>query len=272
MNRIDLKFKELKEKNEKALITFITAGDPDRSTTIDLVLAMEKAGADIIELGIPYSDPLADGVVIQESSQRALKAGIKINDIMNIVKDIRRISSVPLLYLVYYNCIFKYGIEKFIKKCNEVGIDGLIIPDLPLEERGEIAEIAFEYNIDIIPLVAPASEERVKKVLKFGRGFVYCVSTNGVTGTRDSIATDLKNYMNLVGQYSEIPRAIGFGVSSAEMAEEFAKYGEGVIVGSAIIKLIASAENSTAAVEKVGVFTKELKNAVKKVVNCPGNK
>ena len=135
MNRIDLKFKKLKEKNEKAVITFITAGDPDIGTTVELALEIEKAGADIIELGIPYSDPVADGEVIQESSQRALNKGIKIKDIMQAVKDIRKQSSIPLIYLVYYNCIFKYGIEKFIRDCSKSGIDGLIIPDLPLEER-----------------------------------------------------------------------------------------------------------------------------------------
>ncbi|SKA86939.1 tryptophan synthase, alpha chain [Clostridium sp. USBA 49] len=265
MNRIDLKFNDLKEKNEKALITFITAGDPDKDATVDLVLAMERAGADIIELGIPYSDPMADGIVIQESSQRALKAGIKIKDIMGIVKDIRKQSNIPILYLVYYNCIFKYGIENFIKECNECGIDGLIIPDLPLEEKGEIAQIAYENNVHIIPMVAPTSEERVKNVLKVGGGFVYCVSINGVTGARDNISTNLENYMKLVGQYSKIPRAIGFGVSNAKMAKEFAKYAEGVIVGSAIIKIIAETENKEDAVYKVGNFVKELKNAISSV-------
>jgi tryptophan synthase alpha chain len=263
MNRIDLKFNELKEKNEKALITFITAGDPDRDTTVDLVLAMEKAGADVVELGIPYSDPVADGVVIQESSLRALNNGIKISGIMNIVKDIRKQSSIPLLYLVYYNCIFKYGIERFMIECNDAGIDGLIIPDLPLEERGEIAELAYANNVYIVPMVAPTSEERVKNVLQHGRGFVYCVSTNGVTGTRDKVATDLDSYMNLVKQYSEIPRAIGFGVSSAAMAKEFSKYCEGVIVGSAIIKIIAAAKDEEEAVNKVASFVEELKNAIK---------
>ncbi|MFA6940041.1 MAG: tryptophan synthase subunit alpha [Clostridiaceae bacterium] len=262
MNRIDVKFDELKEKNEKALITFITAGDPNRDTTVHLVLAMEKAGADIVEIGIPYSDPVADGIVIQESSIRALKNGIKISNIMDIVKDIRKQSSIPLLYLVYYNCIFKFGIERFMEECNAAGIDGLIIPDLPLEERGEIAELAFRNNVYIVPMVAPTSEERVKSILHNGRGFVYCVSTNGVTGTRDKIATDLESYMNLVKRYSKIPRAIGFGVSSSVMAEEFSKYCEGVIVGSAIIKLIAAAKDKKEAVSKVSGFVRELKRAM----------
>ncbi|NLZ49456.1 MAG: tryptophan synthase subunit alpha [Clostridiales bacterium] len=263
MNRIDFKFNELKEKKEKALITFITAGDPDIDTTVSLVLEMEKAGADIIELGIPYSDPVADGEVIQESSQRALKNGIKIKDIMKAVEDIRKESSIPLIYLVYYNCIFKYGIDKFIKECNEVGIDGLIIPDLPLEERGEIIDLAYENNIYIIPMVAPTSEERIKNILKDGRGFVYCVSINGVTGTRDKISTDLNSYINLIKEYSVIPKAIGFGVSNAEMAKNFSKYAEGVIVGSAIIKRIASSCNKEETIRRVVSFVKELKEAVR---------
>lgn len=262
MNRINLKFKDLRENNEKALITFITAGDPDIETTIALVLEMEKAGADIIELGIPYSDPVADGEVIQASSQRALNNGIKIKDIMEAVKAIRTQSQVPLVYLVYYNCIFKYGIERFIKHCNEAGIDGLIIPDLPLEERGEIIEFADENNVYIIPMVAPTSEERIKGILNNGKGFVYCVSTNGVTGTRDKVSTDLNSYMNFIREYSKIPRAIGFGVSNAEMARDFSKFAEGVIVGSAIIKRIAAASNKEEAVEGAVAFVKELKEAL----------
>ncbi|RBP46907.1 tryptophan synthase subunit alpha [Garciella nitratireducens] len=263
MNRIDRKFNHLKEKNEKAFIAFITAGDPDAETTVDLVLAMEKAGADIIELGIPYSDPVADGVVIQESSIRALNRGIKIKDIMNVVKEIRKQSSIPLLYLVYYNCIFRYGIEKFLQECKQSGIDGLIIPDLPIEEKGEIAELAYKNGIDIIPMVAPTSEERVKKILQYGEGFVYCVSTEGVTGTRNEIATNLETYMNLINQYSKIPKALGFGVSDCAMAKEFSKYGDGVIVGSAIIKKIASSNSKEEVIEKVSNFVKELKEAIK---------
>ena len=263
MNRIDIKFMQLKEKQEKALITFITAGDPDIDTTVSLVLEMEKSGADIVELGIPYSDPVADGEVIQASSQRALYKGIKIKDIMKAVQAIRKHSSIPLVYLVYYNCIFKYGIERFIKECNESGIDGLIIPDLPLEERGEIIEFANENNVYIIPMVAPTSEERIKSILKQGRGFVYCVSINSVTGTRDKISTDLSSYMNLIKEYSHIPKAIGFGVSNAEMAKSFAKYAEGVIVGSAIIKRIAAASSKEEAIKEAAAFVKELKEALR---------
>ncbi|HCW03176.1 MAG TPA: tryptophan synthase subunit alpha [Clostridium sp.] len=263
MNRIDLKFNELKDKKEKALITFITAGDPDIVTTVNLVLEIERAGADLIELGIPYSDPVADGEVIQESSQRALNNGVKIRDIMKAVEEIRNKSSIPLVYLVYYNCIFKYGIEKFIRECRQVGIDGLIIPDLPLEGRGEIIDCAYENDIYIIPMVAPTSEERIKKILKDGRGFVYCVSIKGVTGTRDRISTDLRGYMNLINEYSKIPKAIGFGVSNVEMAKGFSKYAEGVIVGSAIIKAMAASPNKEEGIRRAAAFVKELKLALR---------
>lgn len=259
MNRIDNKFQELKKKDEKALITFITAGDPDLDTTVELVLTMEKSGADIIELGIPYSDPIADGEVIQASSQRSLSQGSNIQNIMDTVKKIRVSSQVPLLYLVYYNCIFKYGIDKFLSQCRDVGIDGLIIPDLPLEERGEINNYALEYNIHLIPMVAPTSKERIGAIIESGRGFVYCVSVNGVTGVRNDIDTDLKGYMETVKSFSDIPTALGFGISNPSMVKKYKEYCNGVIVGSALVKLIA--ENKGKEVEAASKFVKELKEA-----------
>lgn len=260
MNRIDNKFQELKKKDEKALITFITAGDPDLDTTVELVLAMEKSGADIIELGIPYSDPIADGEVIQTSSQRSLSQGSSIENIMDTVKKIRLSSQVPLLYLVYYNCIFKYGIDKFLSQCSEVGIDGLIIPDLPLEERGEISNYSLEYNIHLIPMVAPTSKERMGTIIESGRGFVYCVSVNGVTGVRNDIDTDLKVYMETVKSFSNIPTALGFGISNASMVKKYKEYCNGVIVGSALVKLID--ENKGKEAQVAAKFVKELKEAV----------
>jgi len=187
LNRIDSLFEKLRANQETALLSFITAGDPDLDTTIALAQAMENAGADLIELGIPYSDPLADGVVIQESSARALKNGATITKIMAAVKKIREKSSIPLVYLVYYNSVFKYGIDRFLEEGSSAGIDGLIIPDLPLEERGEIIQQAEEFNIALIPLVAPTSKERIQGILNNGKGFVYCVSTTGVTGVRNTI-------------------------------------------------------------------------------------
>ena len=264
MNRIDKKFEILKQKNEKAMIPFITAGDPDLETTVELVLAMERARADIIELGIPYSDPLADGIVIQQSSARALKNGAKIAKIMNTVKDIRKKSEVPLVYLVYYNSIFKYSMEKFMKECGDSGVDGIIIPDLPIEERDDILKMGHKYGVNLIPLVAPTSKERIKKITHNGKGFVYCVSTNGVTGVRQEIGTDIKEYMDIVSQYTDMPKALGFGISSVEMADKYKKYCDAVIVGSAIIKKISEAKNKNEAIENVAKFVSDIKKSLNK--------
>lgn len=262
MNRIDLRFNLLKEEGRRALITFITAGDPDLDTTIELVLAMEKSGADIIELGIPYSDPLADGPVIQSSSARALSREIKIDQIMNAVKTIREMSSVPLIYLVYFNSIFKYGVKRFIRESGEAGIDGIIIPDLPIEEREGILEMGDKYNVYLIPLVAPTSKERIKKITENGRGFVYCVSTTGVTGERQSIETNIQEYMDTISRYTELPRALGFGISGPEMAERFKTCCDGIIVGSAIVKRISEARSKEEMLEDVKRFTAEIKSVL----------
>lgn len=263
MNRIDKKFKRLREKNEKAMIPFVTAGDPDMGTTIELVLAMEQAGADIIELGIPYSDPLADGVIIQESSNRALKGGAKISGIMGAVMEIRDVSQVPLVYLVYYNSVFKYGIEKFLCECSYAGVDGVIIPDLPIEERKDILEIADRYGVYLIPLVAPTSKDRIKKITDNGKGFVYCVSTNGVTGVRQEIGTDISEYMGIVSQYTDMPKALGFGISGPEMAKKYKDCCDAVIVGSAVIRKIAEAKDKDEAVANTAKFISEIKNALR---------
>jgi tryptophan synthase alpha chain len=261
MNRIDLKFQELKQKGEKALISFVTAGDPDLNTTLEIVLAMEEAGADIIELGIPYSDPLADGPTIQASSNRALKNGAKIVKIMETVKSIREKTQIPLVYLAYYNSIFKYGMEKFLKQCSEFGIDGIIIPDLPIEERKDIINMGEKYGVNLIPLVAPTSKERIKNIVKDAKGFVYCVSVNGVTGARNGIATNIEGYMNEISEYTNIPKALGFGISSGAMAAEFKPYCDGIIVGSAVIKKIENETDKDHIILNVKKFIEELKMA-----------
>ena len=262
MNRIVEKFNYLKVRNEKAFIPFVTAGDPDLDTTLELVLALESAEADIIEIGIPYSDPMADGPVIQASSNRALASGTKISSIMDKVMEIREKTQIPLVYLLYYNSIFKYGSERFFKQCKEVGVDGLIIPDLPLEERSEIIEIADKYDICVIPMVAPTSKGRIKAITNLGKGFVYCVSINGVTGTRQSLNTDIKEYMDLISGYTNMPKALGFGISNAEMAKAYAPYCEAIIVGSAIIKLVAGGGTQEEIIKRVYDFAVEIKNAI----------
>lgn len=263
MSRIGLKFAELKRKNEKAMIPFVTAGDPDLETTKELVFAMEAAGADIIELGIPYSDPIADGPTIQASSGRALKNGTTIAKIMKIVKGIRLKTEVPLVYLVYYSSVFKYGIQKFIKHCSEAGIDGLIIPDLPVEERKDILEISNRYGVDLIPLIAPTSKERIGKIVKHASGFIYCVSTNGVTGARSEIKTNIEEYLSVVSEYTDIPKAIGFGISNAEMVQQLKKYCDGIIIGSAIVKKVDQSKNRQEILENVKGFVAEVKDVLR---------
>ncbi|MCY6355680.1 tryptophan synthase subunit alpha [Clostridium sp. ZS2-4] len=237
-SRITKKFIELREKNEKALITYVTSGDPDLDTTYNLVLEKERAGADIIELGIPYSDPLADGPVIQRASERALKSGTNIDSVFQLVKRIREKTEIPLVFLVYFNAVYRYGMERFLENCREYGVDGLIIPDLPMEERKEINELMKDYPVDLIPLVAPTSEDRIKEVVSEGNGFVYCISSNGVTGTRSEFKVDLAEFMNKIKKYTTLPLAIGFGISDEKTVRDLKGICDGVIVGSAIIKKI----------------------------------
>ncbi len=259
MNRIKKKFDLLRSKNEKALITFLTAGDPDIKTTSDMILVMEESGADIIEVGIPYSDPLADGPVIQDSSARSLRNGTKIKDVMNCVKEVRSKSDIPLAFLAYYNSIFKYGIERFISESLTIGVDGFIIPDLPIEEREELASKLRGTDISLIPLVAPTSKERIKRIVESADTFIYCVSVNGVTGIRDSISTDLKNYMEAIRQFTPLPRALGFGISNPSIVKNVKGLCEGVVVGSAIVNLISK---STDRAQEVKEFVSEMKGAL----------
>ncbi|MCX8130171.1 MAG: tryptophan synthase subunit alpha [Clostridia bacterium] len=262
MNRIDQRFAELRKQNRKALITFITAGDPDLNTTRRLVKEMEEKGADIIELGIPYSDPIAEGPVIQRANARALGNGIKIKDIMETVREIRRDVKVPILYLLYFNCIFQYGPEKFFTDCRSCGVDGLIIPDLPYEEQGELDDLAVMYNVHLITLVTPTSKDRIEKISKNSKGFLYCVSSLGVTGIRSEFGTDFDEFFSYVNRVAEIPKAIGFGISNAEHIRKLKNYCDGLIIGSAIVKLVENGKNADQAVNNVGSFVQELRSAM----------
>jgi len=262
MSRIQDKFIELKEKNRKALITFVTAGDPDLDATKEIVIEMENRGADIIELGIPYSDPIAEGPVIQAANTRALKNNIKIKDIMFMVNELRQTVKVPLLYLLYYNCIFKYGPKKFFSDCAEVGIDGVIIPDIPFEEKGEINETAEGYGVDIITLVSPTSRDRIEKITKDAKGFLYCVSSLGVTGMRKEFNTDFKRFFEDIDKYTDIPKAIGFGISTTEHIRQLKGYCDGLIVGSAVVKQVEKSNSTQEAVKNVGDYVAELRKAM----------
>ncbi len=261
-SRITETFSSLRNKNRKALITYITAGDPDLNTTLNLVITLEKAGADIIELGIPYSDPLADGPIIQRASQRALKAGTNINAIFSTVLKIREKTDIPIVFLVYFNSVFRYGIERFLDNCLTHGIDGLVIPDLPLEERKELSEVMKDYPVDLIPLVAPTSEGRIKDIVTGARGFVYCISSRGVTGIRDRFEASLSDFTGKVRKYTPIPLAIGFGISSEETVRNLRELSDGLIVGSAVIQKIEQGIMEGNIEERVLDFISSLRSAL----------
>lgn len=249
-------------KNGKAFISFLTGGDPDLETSEKLIYAMEKAGADLIEIGVPFSDPIAEGPVIQEANERALSAGCTTDKLFDMVARARENTQIPLVYLTYINPIYTYGIERFMKRCKECGVDGLIIPDLPYEERGEIADICKTYGIDIISLIAPTSRERITMIAKEAQGFVYCVSSLGVTGVRTEIKTDISEMIHLVKEVTDVPCAVGFGIATPEQAENMAKTADGVIVGSAIVKIIA--QQGKMSEKPVFDYVKSMKEAVKK--------
>lgn len=260
MNRIDEKFIELKAKNEKALITFVTAGDPDIETTEKLVLEMVAAGADIIELGVPFSDPVAEGPVIEAASARALLNGVNLYDIFLLVKKLRVKTDVPILLMMYLNSIFRFGKERFFALCRESGIDGVIVPDMPFEEKGEIAEEAKKAGVYSISLVAPTSKDRIKMIAEASEGFLYCVSSLGVTGQRSSFSTNFEEFFTLINQYSKVPAALGFGISTAEQVRALKEYSDGIIVGSAIVKIVG--EYGRDSMKPVYEFVKGLKLAL----------
>ncbi|MDD6194594.1 MAG: tryptophan synthase subunit alpha [Lachnospiraceae bacterium] len=244
-------------ENGKAFIPFITCGDPDLETTSKVVRAAVENGADLIELGIPFSDPTAEGPVIQEANIRALAGGITTDDIFAFVRELRKDVTIPLVFMTYANVVFSYGAEKFIATCNEIGIDGLILPDLPFEEKEEFQPLCEKYNVDLISLIAPTSHQRIAMIAKEAQGFLYIVSSLGVTGVRSEITTDLQSIVDIVRQNTDIPCAIGFGISTPEQAKKMYSYADGVIVGSAIVKLIA--QYGKASAEPVGDYVKKMK-------------
>lgn len=248
-------------ENGKAFIPFITCGDPDLETTERVVREAVKNGADLIELGIPFSDPTAEGPVIQGANIRALAGGITTDKIFDFVKKLRNDIHIPMVFMTYVNVVFSYGAEKFISTCAKIGIDGIILPDLPFEEKNEFQPICRQYGVDLISLIAPTSNERIAMIAKEAEGFLYIVSSLGVTGTRSEITTDLDSIIKVVRENTNIPCAIGFGISTTEQANKMAKISDGVIVGSAIIKLIEKFGRDSA--ENVGSYIKSMKDAVR---------
>ena len=248
-------------ENGKAFIAFVTCGDPDLETTAKVVRAAVENGADLIELGIPFSDPAAEGPVIQGTNLRALRGGITTDKIFAFVKELRRDVKVPMVFMTYANVVFSYGAEKFISTCRDIGIDGLILPDLPYEEKEEFLPTCRQYDVDLISLIAPTSENRISMIAREAEGFIYIVSSLGVTGTRSEIKTDLASIVKVVRENTKVPCAIGFGISTPEQAKRIADISDGAIVGSAIVKLIE--KYGTDAPEHVAEYVKSMKDAIR---------
>ncbi len=225
-------------ENGKAFIPFITCGDPDLDTTAEIVRSAVKAGADLIELGIPFSDPTAEGPVIQGANIRALAGGVTTDKVFDLVTNLRKDVKIPLVFMTYANVVFSYGAEKFMKRCQETGIDGIILPDLPFEEKEEFSDVAEKYGIDMISLIAPTSENRISMIAKEAQGFIYIVSSLGVTGVRSEINTDISHIVEIIRQNTDVPCAVGFGISEPLQAQKMASLSDGAIVGSAIIKIM----------------------------------
>ena len=244
----------------KAFIPFITCGDPDLETTYRCVVEAERNGADLIELGIPFSDPTAEGPVIQEANERALKGGVTTEKVFDLVRRLRETVHIPMVFMTYANVVYSYGAEKFIRICSEIGIDGLILPDVPFEEKEEFLPLCGKYGLDLISMIAPTSEDRIAMIAREATGFLYIVSSLGVTGVRSEITTDLSSIVRVVRENTDIPCAIGFGISTPEQAEKMAKLSDGAIVGSAIIRIIK--DNKESAPEKVGEYVREMKAGV----------
>lgn len=248
-------------ENGKAFIPFITCGDPDLETTAKIVREAVVNGADLIELGIPFSDPTAEGPVIQGANIRALKGGVTTDKVFDLVRELRKDVTVPMVFMTYSNVVFSYGADKFISTCKEIGINGLILPDLPYEEKEEFLPQCKKYGVDLISLIAPTSENRIAMIAKEADGFIYLVSSLGVTGTRSEISTDLKSIVDVIRQNTSVPCAIGFGISTPEQAKKMADIADGAIVGSAIIKIIE--QYGKDAPKYVGEYVKSMKNAVR---------
>ena len=248
-------------ENGKAFIPFITCGDPDLETTAAVVRAAAVNGADLIELGIPFSDPTAEGPVIQGANLRALNGGVTTDKIFDLVRELRRDVEVPMVFMTYANVVFSYGSERFISTCREIGIDGLILPDVPYEEKEEFLPVCRRYGVDLISLIAPTSEDRIAMIAREAEGFLYIVSSLGVTGVRSEIKTDLGAIVETVRQNTDIPCAIGFGISTPEQAAKMAGISDGAIVGSAIVRLIG--EHGKDAPEYVGEYVRGMKEALR---------
>lgn len=248
-------------ENGKAFIAFLTCGDPDLQTTAAAVRAAVDNGADLIELGIPFSDPTAEGPVIQGANLRALRGGITTDKVFAFVRALRRDVAVPMVFMTYANVVFSYGAERFIASCRETGIDGLILPDLPFEEKEEFLPLCRKYGVDLVSLIAPTSANRIAMIAKEAEGFIYIVSSLGVTGMRSEIKTDLASMVKVVRENTDVPCAVGFGISTPEQAKKMADLSDGAIVGSAIVKLLE--QYGQDAPKRIGEYVRSMKDAIR---------
>ena len=245
----------------KAFIPFFTCGDPDLETSKAAVKEAVAAGADLIELGIPFSDPTAEGPVIQSANIRALNGGVTTDKVFDMVRDLRKEISTPFVFMTYANVVYSYGAQKFISTCGEVGVDGIILPDLPFEEKDEFSPICEEYGVDLISMIAPTSDNRIAMIARQAKGFIYLVSSLGVTGVRNEIKTDLESIVAVIRQNTSVPCAIGFGISKPEQAKKMSDISDGAIVGSAIIKIIEEYKENAPKI--VGEYVRTMKNAMR---------
>lgn len=256
MNKISKAF-----ENGKAFIGFVTAGDPDLATSEQIMINMAKAGCDLIEIGIPFSDPIAEGPVIQEANLRSLSQGTTTDKVFELTKKVSAQVDIPLVYMTYLNVLFKYGYDRFLQNASDAGISGVIIPDMPFEEKDELQSVTKNYGIEVVSLIAPTSEDRIKMIAKNAEGFIYTVSSMGVTGTRNEIKTDLNSITSAIKEVTDLPVAIGFGINTPEQAKKYSAIADGVIVGSAIVKIIE--QYGTNAPEKVFDYVKSMKDAIR---------
>jgi len=259
-NRIDKKFNELHKNNKKAFIAYIMAGDPSLAVTKKLILELENSGVDIIELGVPFSDPLADGLTIQKASERGLKSKTTLTKVFNLVRNARLETQIPIVLMLYYNLVFHYGLKRFVENAALSGIDAAIIPDLPLEESKELRDIAKKHKFSIVHLLAPTSStERIKKIAAVSAGFIYYVSLTGTTGARKKLPEELAESLKKIKKITKKPVCVGFGISTPEQVKEIQRFADGVIVGSAIVKVIEQNIDKRDMVKKVGNFVKNIK-------------
>ena len=264
MGRIERKFRDLKKTEEKALVAYLTAGDPNLEKTKEIILGMDAAGVDILEIGVPFSDPTADGPIIQAASRRALENGATLSDILDMIETVRESSNIPIVLFGYYNPILNYGNERFAKRAKASGVDGILVVDLPPEESSELRKYTDRSGIDFISLIAPTStDDRIRKISQNARGFLYYISITGITGTARPQVSNIKREMKRIRSITTLPVVVGFGISTREQAEELAPYTDGIVIGSAFVRLIDENSDKNNLVNIVSSYAKDIKAAIR---------